>query len=77
MNEERGADAHRELAEAEQEALLIGTTTTYQVLESQASLRRTELRLLRALVDQTKAAVTLQHLTGQLLFDTAARTGTL
>lgn len=67
----------RELAEAEQEALLIGTTTTYQVLESQASLRRTELRLLRALVDQTKAAVTLQHLTGQLLLDTAARTGTL
>jgi len=73
----RSVEIARELAQAEQEALRLGTTTTYQVLESQASLRRTELRRLRALVDQTKAAISLQHLTGQLLPEYAELTGTL
>jgi len=73
----RSEEISRELAQAEQESLRLGTTTTYQVLESQASLRRAELRRLRALVDQTKAAVSLQHLTGQLLLDYAELTGTL
>ena len=63
-----------ELAEAERERLNLGMTTAFQVLESQASHRRTELRRLRAVVDRTKAAIDLHQLTGQLLLNYAGLT---
>jgi outer membrane protein TolC len=64
---ERSVEIARQLAEAEQEALRLGTSTALEVLEAQASQRETELRYLRALVDQTTAETALEHLTGRLL----------
>ena len=64
---ERTVEVARQLADAEQQAMQLGTSTTMQVLEAQESLRRAELRYLRALVDLTKTSIELRHLTGQLL----------
>lgn len=64
---ERSVEIARQLAEAEQEALRLGTSTALEVLEAQTSQRETELRYLRALVDQTTAETALDHLTGHLL----------
>lgn len=70
----RTVEISRQLAEAERERLRLGTTTPFQVLEAQESLRTTELRHLRALVSRTTAAIELQHLTGELIAEYAALT---
>ncbi len=70
----RTVEVSRQLADAERERLQLGTTTPFQVLEAQESLRTTELRHLRALVDRTMAAIELQHLTGELIAHYAALT---
>ncbi len=74
---QRSVEIARELADAEQARLDLGTSTAFQALEAQASLRRTELRYLSVLVDQASAALTVQHLTGQLLPEYAAFSGAL
>jgi len=73
---ERSVGLARQLAQAEREALLLGTSTAFQALEAQSSLRQTELRRLRTLVDQAESAITLQHLTGTLLAAYTDRAGT-
>jgi outer membrane protein len=64
---ERSVGLARQLALAEGEALRLGTSTAFQALEAQSSLRQTELRRLRSLVDQAESAISLQHLTGALI----------
>jgi outer membrane protein TolC len=64
---ERSVGLARQLAQAEGAALRLGTSTAFQALSAQSSLRQTELRRLRSLVDQAEAAISLQHLTGTLL----------
>jgi outer membrane protein len=64
---ERSEGLARQLAQAEAEALRLGTSTAFQALEAQSTLRQTELRRLRSLVDQAESAISLQHLTGTLL----------
>lgn len=63
----RTVDLARQLAEAERGRLELGTSTSLLVLEAQESQRNTELRYLRALVDQAAAALAVEHLTGELL----------
>jgi outer membrane protein len=71
----RTVDLARQLAEAERGRLELGTSTSLLVLEAQESQRDTELRFLRALVDQAAAALAVEHLTGELLARYAPATG--
>lgn len=60
-------DLARQLAEAERTRLQLGSTTTVNVVLAEQSLREAELRKLRAIVDQVKAQLSLEHTAGALL----------
>lgn len=55
------------LAEAERQRFQLGSTTSLDVVLVQQNHRQTELRRLRAVVDQTIAQLQLEHLLGELL----------
>lgn len=56
-----------ELAEAERQRLILGTTTSSDVVKAEQTLREAELRKLRAQVDAAKSQYELEHATGSLL----------
>lgn len=64
---EETARVARQLADAEGERLRLGTATTTEVLDAQEGARATELRRLRALVDQASAAAQVAHAVDRLL----------
>lgn len=64
---EEAAEVARQLAQAEQERLELGTTTTVDLLTAQQSAREAELSLLRLRVDAANAAHQLEHTAGVLL----------
>jgi outer membrane protein len=57
----------RELAEAEKQRLLLGTTTSADVVRAEQTAREAELRKLRASVSQATSQLSLEHATGELL----------
>jgi outer membrane protein TolC len=61
------ATAASQLAEAERQRLLLGTTTSQNVVTAEQTSREAELRRLQALVDQVSARFELEHTTGHLL----------
>ncbi len=56
-----------ELAEAERQRLILGTTTSADVVRAEQTSREAELRSLRARVDAIKTNYELEHVTGSLL----------
>jgi outer membrane protein TolC len=56
-----------ELAAAERQRLLLGTTTSQNVVTAEQTLRAAELRRLRALVSELTSRFQLEHTAGQLL----------
>lgn len=56
-----------QLAEAERQALELGTSTTFEVVRTQQDARQAELARMRAVVDAENASVRLQHGQGSLL----------
>ena len=56
-----------QLAEAERQRLLLGTTTSQNVVTAEQTSREAELRRLQALVNQASARFELEHTTGHLL----------
>jgi outer membrane protein TolC len=64
-----------QLAEAEQQRLQIGTTTSSDVVKAEQTAREAELRRLRAVVSQISSQLQLQHATGVLLDKYAAVLG--
>jgi outer membrane protein TolC len=56
-----------ELAAAERQRLLLGTTTSQNVVTAEQTLRAAELRRLRALVSELTSRFELEHTAGQLL----------
>lgn len=61
------AAAASQLAEAERQRLLLGTTTSQNVVTAEQTSREAELRRLQALVNQASTRFELEHTTGQLL----------
>jgi outer membrane protein TolC len=61
------ANAAGQLAEAERQRLLLGTTTSQNVVTAEQTAREAELRRLQALVNQASARFALEHTTGHLL----------
>lgn len=61
------ATAASQLAEAERQRLLLGTTTSQNVVTAEQTSREAELRRLQALVNQASARFELEHTTGHLL----------
>jgi outer membrane protein TolC len=61
------ASAASQLAEAERQRLLLGTTTAQNVVTAEQTSREAELRRLQALVNQASARFELEHTTGHLL----------
>jgi outer membrane protein TolC len=64
---QQSADAARRLAEAERGRLRLGLSTALEVVQAQEDQRGSELRCLRAAVDQAVAALAVGRLTGLLL----------
>ncbi|WP_199694178.1 TolC family protein, partial [Sorangium cellulosum] len=56
-----------ELAEAERQRLLLGTSTSADVVKAEQTLREAELRKLRAAVTELTSRFQLEHATGALL----------
>lgn len=56
-----------ELAQAERQRMLLGTTTSADVVKAEQTAREAELRKLRAAVTQTTSRLELEHATGALL----------
>jgi outer membrane protein len=56
-----------ELADAERQRLILGTTTSSDVVKAEQTLREAELRKLRAQVDAAESQYQLEHATGALL----------
>lgn len=56
-----------ELAEAERQRLLLGTTTSSEVVKAEQTRREAELRKLRAVVSQLSSRFQLEHAMGSLL----------
>ena len=63
----QSAQVARDLAEAERQRLLLGTTTASDVVLVEQSLRAAELRALRARVNRVVTQYQLEHVTGALL----------
>jgi outer membrane protein TolC len=61
------ASVASQLAEAERQRLLLGTTTSQNVVTAEQTFREAELRRLQALVNQASARFELEHTTGHLL----------
>ena len=61
------ATAASQLAEAERQRLLLGTTSSQNVVTAEQTSREAELRHLQALVNQASARFELEHTTGHLL----------
>ncbi|MEY2935511.1 MAG: hypothetical protein RL033_6260 [Pseudomonadota bacterium] len=61
------ASSARELAEAERQRLILGTTTAQNVVSAEQTAREAELRRLQALVAQLTTRFQLEHATGTLL----------
>ncbi|MEO8177729.1 MAG: TolC family protein [Deltaproteobacteria bacterium] len=61
------ATAATELADAERQRLLLGTTTAQNVVTAEQTSREAELRRLQALVNQASARFELEHSAGKLL----------
>jgi outer membrane protein len=66
------ASAAAQLAEAERQRLLLGTTSAQNVVTAEQTSREAELRRLQALVNQASARFELEHTAGQLLAQFAA-----
>jgi outer membrane protein len=69
------ATAASQLAEAERQRLLLGTTTSRDVVSAEQTSREAELRRLRAVVSEASARFELEHTAGTLLGRFAASTG--
>jgi outer membrane protein TolC len=65
-------DNARAVVDGEQQRLALGTATSNDVIIAQQTLRESELKQLRTVVDAAVASVTLRQLTGQLLEDNRA-----
>jgi outer membrane protein TolC len=63
----RSAQVARDLAEAERQRLLLGTTTSADVVLAEQALRAAELRELRARVNSVVLHYQLEHVAGSLL----------
>lgn len=61
------ASAAGQLAEAERQRLLLGTTTSRDVVNAEQTSREAELRRLRAIVSQASTRLSLEHSAGTLL----------
>jgi outer membrane protein TolC len=61
------ASAASQLAEAERQRLLLGTTTSRDVVNAEQTSREAELRRLRAIVSQASTRLSLEHSAGILL----------
>lgn len=61
------ASASAQLAEAERQRLLLGTTTSRDVVSAEQTSREAELRRLRAIVSQASTRLSLEHSAGILL----------
>jgi outer membrane protein TolC len=61
------ATAATQLAEAERQRLMLGTTTSRDVVSAEQTSREAELRRLRAVVSQASTRLSLEHTAGVLL----------
>ncbi len=71
---DRTLELARQQRDAEQARFRTGAATALQVRESEDQVRSAELRALRARVDLVTAHVTIAHLTGSLVAETARST---